>query len=311
MNVIPPYALRQRTQPAHSNRVAWVDPEGKSCRNIHFISQSGGFTLIEVILAISIAIGMLGIVLYYYQQAADLRNTVMVETSRVTSIRLIMDRLTSELRTALPATGLHSGMNGSSNELEFVRLDVPIVSPLTMDTNLPASSSPVTLKKVHYLLSASKSDSNSTSFVRIEVPAICSTPVTNASTSSGTSVIDTNTIIDTNLTVSLSQDANEAVTLEETNLVSGISGGMVVAKELNYLQFRYWNGYSWSDSWSEEYLPLGIEINLGIEPLLETDLAEGYAGELYQRIIYLPTGSRGTDTNSASSDLMGSGGGEL
>lgn len=47
------------------------------------------FTLIEVILAIVISLGMLVVVLFFYQQTANFRAQLVEETERLTAVRLI------------------------------------------------------------------------------------------------------------------------------------------------------------------------------------------------------------------------------
>ena len=80
--------------------------------------RSGGFTLIEVVLATVIAVGMLLIVLFFYQQAANLRSEVLQETERLSVIRLVMDRMTSELRS----TRRHPAFAGAFvGESDFIR----------------------------------------------------------------------------------------------------------------------------------------------------------------------------------------------
>ena len=222
----------------------------------------GGFTLLEVILAVTIAVGMMAVVLYYYSQAATLRNQVLQETGRINTARMILERLTAELRTALPGSALYSGMTGASNELQFVRLDAPIVSPLTMDTNLPASSSPVTLKKIHYLFTAAEEETNNASLVRIETPLV------------------------------FAQAAAVTNEVEELPTTNAVPKGLELTHELKFVVFRYWNGSAWQDFWDKASLPLGIEVSLGAEALPPELPPEEYPFDLYRRTIYLPMGER-------------------
>jgi hypothetical protein len=241
-----------------------------------------------VILAVTIAVGMMAVVLYFYSQAAQLRNQVLKETGRINTARMILERLTTELRTALPGSALYSGMTGASNELQFVRLEAPIVSPLTMDTNLPASSSPVTLKRIHYLFTAAVDETNNASLVRIETPLI-----------PGQIVAVTNEV-------------------EELPVTNAVPRGLELTRELNFVMFRYWNGSGWQESWDKASLPLGIEVSLGAEALPPELLPEEYPFDLYRRTIYLPMGDRsqvgslnaepaepGSGENSPNQDEMG------
>ena len=45
------------------------------------------FTLLEVILAVSISIGMMAVALYFYQQSATLRRDALNEIERISVVR--------------------------------------------------------------------------------------------------------------------------------------------------------------------------------------------------------------------------------
>ena len=83
-----------------------------------------GFTLIEVILALSIAIGILVVALYFYSQTANLRGQLLDESDRLADLRLVMDRLTGELRSALEIP--RQRFSGEGTSLSFVTVAAPI-----------------------------------------------------------------------------------------------------------------------------------------------------------------------------------------
>jgi len=80
-----------------------------------------GFTLLEVVLAIFIVIGMLTVALYFYQQAARLRSEVLLRIDEVSTARLLMDRMTAELRQAFAGDALMGGLTGTSNQHRFLQ----------------------------------------------------------------------------------------------------------------------------------------------------------------------------------------------
>ena len=99
--------------------------------------------------------------------------------------------------------------------------------------------------------------------------------------------------------------------IEETNVVKQTASNPVL-EEIRYLQFRYWSGTNWLDSWNAGGFPTGVEVSLGAEAQTnETDLVE-YPGEIFRRVIYLagtaasPTGldlfSAKTGTNMAGAE---------
>src|SRR5512135_2933355 len=90
--------------------------------------RSGGFTLLEVILAVALATGILIAMLLFYRQAADLRTQLLVETDRLTSIRLVLVRITADLRSACSDYESAQGLSGDTASLQFVRLELPSLS---------------------------------------------------------------------------------------------------------------------------------------------------------------------------------------
>src|SRR5687767_16033490 len=83
-----------------------------------------GFTLVEVILAVVIAAGLLVVAISYYQRATELRARLIEESERLTTIRLMMDRLSGDLRTAFAEP--RQGFTGTSDSMRFVHAGSPM-----------------------------------------------------------------------------------------------------------------------------------------------------------------------------------------
>jgi prepilin-type N-terminal cleavage/methylation domain-containing protein len=109
-------------------------------------SQPAGFTLIEVVLAIAIAAGMLLVVLTFYQQAATLRGRLLEETANISAIRLVMERLSSELGAVRRNDLYQIGLSGGVDNLQLVKLDFPRAGAWTN----PATAAP--FRRVSYSL---------------------------------------------------------------------------------------------------------------------------------------------------------------
>jgi hypothetical protein len=58
---------------------------------------------------------------------------------------------------------------------------------------------------------------------------------------------------------------------------------------IRLLRIWYWDGNGWLATWKSDQLPRGVEITLGGEPLPDDASIADYTGELYRRVIYLPT----------------------
>ena len=218
-----------------------------------------GFTLIEVILAIVIALGVLLVLLYFYEQATNLRAQAIQETERISAARLLMDRITGELRSAQIEPSFGQGLIGSSNSIQFVKTDVPSFASWT-GGRLGRSAVPLTdLKVISYRLDA-PDGTNVAGLLRSEEP----------------------------LVVKRQLLASEEDTVSVSTNATPNANALPVIEEIRFLQFRYWSGTNWIDSWNSTALPEGVEVSLGAEPATNgVDLAE-YPAEVFRRVICLP-----------------------
>jgi prepilin-type N-terminal cleavage/methylation domain-containing protein len=219
-----------------------------------------GFTLIEVVLAIGIAAGILMVVLFFYRQSEALRTALLQETSRISAARLIMERLSLELSAARRSESFQQGLSGGSDNLQFVRLDFPLFSCWTNQTNLVSVPAPAPFRLVSYSLVQSTNGGTSSGLVRSE--ALLSRR--------------TNLVVLTNEDEALPGGGNSAST-----------NGLAI-EQLQFLRFRYYDGTNWLEAWSAPDLPVGIEVSLGVEPLPPQLTAEDYPFQVYRRVIYLP-----------------------
>jgi type II secretory pathway component PulJ len=233
-------------------------------------TTQAAFTLLEVVLAIVIAVGLLTAVLLFYRQAAILRGDILGRTEELSAVRLVMDRMASELRT-LPASAGEGArlLQGDYRSLRIVRAAVPSRTSWRGGSLGRVAAAETDLIEVVYSLS---SDTNAPGILREEQAhtrkaAVSTLLVADPEGSS------------TNLAV-----ASSAPPLTES---------------IRHLRFRYYDGSGWSDSWERPTPPLGVEISLGLEPPPEQDFVAGnadermppeeYPFEVYRRIVAIPT----------------------
>lgn len=232
--------------------------------------RAGAFTLIEVVLAIVIAVGLLSGVLLFYRQAATLRGEVLRQTDELSAVRLVMDRISSELRT-IPASagpGVHL-LHGDAQSLRLLRTGVPARAPWRGGALGRAAIAEADLVEVLY---RSVADTNEAGIYREEhafTPGIA---------------------VSTNLVAEVEAPA--------TNSVNASTAAPPLTEEIRYLRFRYWDGSRWTDTWERVPPPLGVEVTLGIEPLpedvLQPDATSGastpeeYPYEVFRRVIAIP-----------------------
>ena len=228
-----------------------------------------GFTLIEVVLAMAIAVGILAVVLFFYRQSELLRNQLLAETSRISAARLVLERLTFELGTAVPGSDSQTGLTGGSDTLQFCRLDWPGPAAWTnrLDSTNAQPWSP--LRRVTYALVQD----------------------TNSARLSG---------------IARSEQAGGERSLASESVLGGTNGpasGSMPVDQLGFLRFRYWSGTIWTDAWSSPNLPAGVEVSVGAEPLPIELIPEEYPFELFRRVVFIPRhGSQAASANSGPTD---------
>ena len=217
--------------------------------------RTGAFTLIEVILAVSIATGILVVALVFYQQAAHLRSQLIEEAERLSAIRLVMERITSDLRSAFSQPQI--GFTGTTDSMEFVVARPPDVT---------GSLAPVSdLRKVFYYLAASLEGTNfvitgldRTEETLMAKPTVAGNP--------------------TQIIPPVAGATNAAAV--------GVTEPL--APEIQFVRLRYWDGTGWLEAWDAPDLPFAVEISLGAEALPMDDVPEAYPAEVFRRVVVLP-----------------------
>jgi type II secretory pathway pseudopilin PulG len=219
--------------------------------------RRGAFTLIEIILAISLAVGLLISAMWFYQTATRYRNELLRQSEQVAAIRQMTDQLAGDLR-AIHVDWRHA-FTGDSNSLRFVKAVAPSVSPAVM--NSPGSD----LRTISYRALIDNAGTNSaiTGVTRDEVAALDE--------------------------VAADRDRLGSQPLFDmegsTNQVE-----KPMTDAIRHLAFRFWDGTSWRETWNGFTPPPGLEVTLAPEPLsIESTNSESGA-EIYRRVIVIPAG---------------------
>ncbi len=243
------------------------------------ICRRAGFTLIEIILALSIALGLLVVALYFYSQTANLRGQLLDETDRLAALRLVMNRITGELRSALEVPQ-HSFV-GEMSRVGFVTVAAPMRLTAQFDSNAPSAAPLSDLRWVSYGLSRSGDGTNETvSGLYGTTQALLDAP---RGRSAATSTLST----------------------ETTNSMA--HGPAPITEVIRLFRLRYWDGSAWVAPWSSRKLPAGVEVTLGFDPLSDEASLTEYTSDLFRRVIRISGGQERTveseafDSDSAAS----------
>lgn len=215
--------------------------------------HSLAFTLLEVVLAILIAIAILVVALAFHEQATTLRGALLEESERLAAVRQVMERLSADLRVA--PVHKQFGFTGSSNSLRFVTTGLPL-QPGSIESDL---------KRVTYQATIAGDSTNTalSGLLRSEAPE---------------------------LDLIAAKLAPALVTATGDTNAPATSAAEPLTDLIRFLSFRFWDGTAWRESWSGPAPPPGVEISLGFEPLPAEVAPEEYPGELFRRVIYLPAG---------------------
>jgi len=215
--------------------------------------REAAFTLVEIILAIGIAVGLLVVAVWFYRQAAEYRNQLLNASERLATIRLITDQLANDLRT-VQADGRHA-FTGDSNVLQFAKS----VFPSPSDT--PESD----LHRVSYRVIVNSAGTNSAVIgMTREEDSLMDTLTTEATTANPTFFAET----------------------EVTNRVE-----LPMTDAIRHLAFRYWDGRVWRDTWNSFYPPPGLEVILASEPLNAESGVVDADVDRFRRVFVIPAGN--------------------
>lgn len=220
-----------------------------------------GMTLLELVLALALSGVVVGGSLAFYRQAVQVRSRMQERAGAIESVRLIMDRLTNELRQAYrlrimenQGQGVDLGLNGTSYQLEFIRTMIPgpsvWVERKITEAPIPAEFD---LERVTYRLGVAE-DPESGEQVLAGLERVYEKRF-------NVQVIDTETL--------------------ESSILS---------PKIGFVYFVYWNNGAPVESWAGGDLPQAVEVTLGFTPLPENVAPADYPYEKFHRLIYLPGG---------------------
>lgn len=227
------------------------------------------FTLVEVVLAIGISVGLMFVALFFYSQCANLRTQLIDESERIGTLRLLLQKMTADLRSAQAQDQF--GFTGASNSIEFVKSGVLPLSSWNVGSNAPVQF-PSGLSQVSYQL---VSGADGTNLVSLGI-AHRETPL--------------------NVLLKTSPAAQTEAVASATNYItsSGTNGAMstnvagLLTDKIHTMQFRYWDGATWTNTWDGMVPPAGVEIILATDAL---DPADTNA-EIYRRVVVIPGGAK-------------------
>jgi type II secretory pathway pseudopilin PulG len=210
---------------------------------------AAAFTLIEMVIALALIVGLMGAVLLFYRHTTSVRDSVLDKAQSLAARRLVMDRLTDELRAAAGVSNI--GVVGSADQIRFVTCVLPDVTAGASDVfGAPPPPPQTDLSLVGYRLRQSVDDQGQPTIDGLE--------------RTWQPVLD----------LAAADAPPASVTL--------------LAPSIQFLSLRYFDGSAWQTQWSRADLPLAIELTIGESPLGEGQTPESYPYPSFRRIVQLP-----------------------
>lgn len=220
-----------------------------------------GFTLVEVILAIGLAIAILVTAMSFYHQASDLRRQLVAASEQISTIRLVMDRLAADLRMARAHDW--EGFNGDATSLRFVKCEA--IASSAWARNQPVSD----LRLVSYGAATGLDGTNKmvTGLNRAESLAV-----------------------ELRQTRATAAPLEAAPTTASSTTTTNVAPVEPLTDVIRFVHFRYWDGTAWAETWGDVVPPLAVEVSFGLEPQPDDALPDEYPFEVFRRIVALPGG---------------------
>jgi type II secretory pathway component PulJ len=217
--------------------------------------------LLEVLLAVTLAVALVIAMLAFYRQVADVREVIGAEADTINAERTVMDLATGELRCALAYAPANLGLAGTTSEMRFATTTVPGADawlvPSVVDSPLNLSGGDVRI--VGYRLQTSQDEQGNPI-----VDGIART-VQKQPTATGTDGV-----------------------LEEGKQIQV----KLLAPSWKFMRLRYWDGSAWLDAWSQADLPGAVEIVLGEKPLPDGVAPADYGYPIFSRVVFIPAGAK-------------------
>lgn len=216
--------------------------------------RAGAFTLLEVLLAVVLVVALMGGILGFYRYATETRSYIIDQAQALSGRRLLMERLTLELQTAFVSQQDGLSLQGGWDRISLATATTPKASAwIVRDATDSTVSGEQGVQMVSYGLRTHADDD-------------------------GFLVID-----------GLERASHPAIFAGNADLAT--SSSALLASDIQFVRFRYWDGAAWSDGWNGAALPVAVEVVLGQVPLPEGGDPLTYETPVARRVIFVPGGA--------------------
>ncbi|KPK80942.1 MAG: hypothetical protein AMJ81_11090 [Phycisphaerae bacterium SM23_33] len=229
-----------------------------------------GFTLLEAVLAVALAVILVGTVYAFYRHTLGVRQALHEQADTLLAQRRILDMMAEDVQSAVVYSTLGVGLNGTVEEFSVARAVVPSQAVYLTAELIRArpgvweepSEQDKAFQPQHDVQLVSYRLNRYTDEEGVEqiggLERLCQRTILAETAEEGTNV--------------------------ETVLLSA---------HTRFCRLQYWDGSQWTESWARPAMPQAVRIDLGVQPLEEGLEPREYPYETTWRVIAIPAAAAG------------------
>jgi hypothetical protein len=211
----------------------------------------------EVLLAVIIVVILMGAMFGLYWRGLEVRDRTTAMLDEITAQRLLLDRISEELRTAMVYPFLRFGLTGEVGRAEWIACRLPGPGAWTPAGITDAPRTPESdIQIVGYRLRYGEDENGDPIVVGLERTVQRVLAPETAEESDG--------------------EDSAAV---QVQFVTG---------HVKFIRFQYYDGETWSETWDASELPAAVQVVIGREPMTEDATLDEYTAPTMRRTIFVP-----------------------
>jgi len=224
-----------------------------------------GVTLLEIVLAVSLGIGLVASLITLHRQARRLRNNVVAQAEKSTAVGRVLDRITEDLRSSISYQFIAQGLTKDAGKMEFVTASLPFpVAFAEADVTDPRTNPPP--RHDHQIVGYS---------IRV------------ATDDAGNPLEDENGQIVVLGLQRASQSVLTATAEEGREIATSL-----LSPTVRFIHFRYFDGAEWLEQWDSPDMPAAVEVAVGFKPAPQDTAPADYPYETHWRVVSVPAGKK-------------------
>jgi hypothetical protein len=211
----------------------------------------------EVLLALTIIVGFMGAMFGLYWRSLEVRKQTNAVLDKIAAQRLVLDRISNELQTAMVYPFLQFGLAGEAGTAEWITCRLPgpgawMAADVMESPRVPESD----IQIIGYRLREGEDEDGEMSILGLERTV--------------------QTVLAPEIVEEAEDEDSAAVQVQ------------FLTPHVKLIRFEYYDGEYWESAWTSSELPVAVKITIGDKPHDSGQSLDDYTGETMQRIVYVP-----------------------